>query len=110
MATEQEYSDILQYKTGAVKYRAGLTDNEKRNIRDKAGRYIVEKEMLYVQDTDKTVGVSRKRRVIVKEEEKKKILSMCHSGIDGMHFGRDKTYGKVCLLKVVRYNVRLSII
>ena len=33
--------------------------------------------------------------MIFEEEEKKKILTMCHSGIDGMHFGRDKTYFKV---------------
>ena len=44
---------------------------------------------------DKNVGLARKRRVIVKEEDKKRILKMCHEGIDGMHFGRDKTYGKV---------------
>ena len=45
MATEQEYSDILRYKTNSTaKYRPGLTDNEKRNIRDKAARYVLEKE------------------------------------------------------------------
>ena len=54
-------------------------------------RYVVEKE---VQDKDRDKDLIRKRRVIVKEEEKQKILSMCHDGIDGMHFGRDKTYGK----------------
>ena len=39
MATEQEYDDILRYKTNTTKYRPGLSDNEKRNIRDKASRY-----------------------------------------------------------------------
>ena len=57
-------------------------------------RYVVEKEVLYIQDKDRDKDLIRKRRVIVKEEEKQKILSMCHDGIDGMHFGRDKTYGK----------------
>ena len=32
------------------------------------------------------------RRVVVKQEEKSRILNMCHDGLDGMHFGRDKTY------------------
>ena len=38
MATEQEYDDIYRYKTSTQKYRPGLSDNEKRNIRDKASR------------------------------------------------------------------------
>ena len=58
-------------------------------------RYVVEKDQLYVQVMDKKLDVVRKRRVIVKEDEKRRILRMCHDGIDGMHFGRDKTYGKV---------------
>ena len=33
MATEQEYDDILHYKTSSSKYRPGLSENEKRNIR-----------------------------------------------------------------------------
>ena len=49
----------------------------------------------YIQDKDRDKDLIRKRRVIVKEEDKQNILSMCHGGIDGMHFGRDKTYGKV---------------
>ena len=69
--------------------------NEKRNIRDKASKYIVEKNLLYIQEKDKQSDLIRKRRVIVKEEDKQGILAMCHSGVDGMHFGRDKTYGKV---------------
>ena len=103
MATEMEYADILRYKTDILryktdsinKYRKGLTDNEKRNIRDKASKYIVEKNLLYIQEKDKRSDLIRKRRVIVKEEDKQRILAMCHSGVDGMHFGRDKTYGKV---------------
>ena len=56
--------------------------------------YVVEKEVLYVQDKDKEKDLNRKCRVIVKREETQKILSMCHDGIDGMHVVRDKTYGK----------------
>ena len=48
MATELEYEDIIHYnKTGSVKYQPGLSDDEKRNIREKASiillgnKYIV---------------------------------------------------------------------
>ena len=42
MATQQEYSDIMKYKTSVErKYRDGLSDNHKRNIRDKSSRYVV---------------------------------------------------------------------
>ena len=93
---EQEYSDILLYKTNSTtKYRPGLNNKEKRDIRDKATRYVVEKEQLYVEVLDKSIDLVHKRGVIVKEEEKKRILRMCHQDIDRMHFGRDKTYGKV---------------
>ena len=98
MATQEEYDDILRYKTaveGRQKYRAGLTENQKRNIRDKASRYKVERQCLYIVEEDKDLGVLKKRRVVVKQDEKERILKMCHSGVDGMHFGRDKTYKKV---------------
>ena len=34
---------------------------------------------MYIQEKDKQSDLIRKRRVIVKEEDKKRILSMCHS-------------------------------
>ena len=41
MATEMKYADILCYKANTTnKYCKGLTDNEKRNIRDKASKYV----------------------------------------------------------------------
>ena len=60
-------------------------------------RYVLEKEQLYVEVMDKCLDLVHKRQVIVKEEEKKRISRMCHDGIDEMHFGRDKIYGKVNL-------------
>ena len=98
MATQEEYDDILRYKTtvqGGQKYRPGLTENQKRNIRDKASRYEVQRQCLYIVEKDKDLGILKKRRVVVKQDEKERILKMCHSGVDGMHFGRDKTYKKV---------------
>ena len=68
MANEHECSDILRYKSNTTnKYRPGLSDNEKRNIRDKATRYVIEKELLYVEVLDKSADIIRKRRVVVKE-------------------------------------------
>ena len=57
----------------------------------------MEKGQLYIQVKDKKIDLVQKWWMIVKEEEKKCILQMCHNGIDGMHFGRDKTYGKVII-------------
>ena len=51
-------------------------------------------------EKDEDLGTLKKRRVVVKQEEKERILQMCHSGVDGMHFGRDKTYMKVRFAKV----------
>ena len=47
MATQQEYEDILLYKTaasnaGQKKYRDGLSTNDKRSIRDKAQSYALQ--------------------------------------------------------------------
>ena len=71
MATEMEYADILRYKTNSIgKYHKGLTDSEKRNSRDKVSKYVVEKNLLYIQEKDKQSDLIRKRRVIVKEEDK----------------------------------------
>ena len=98
MATQEEYDDIIRYKTATEKkYRDGLSDNQKRNIRDKATRYVEEQLSLYVVEKDDDLGTQKRRKVIVKKEEKDRILRMCHSGVDGMHFGRDKTYKKVYL-------------
>ena len=42
MATQQEYNDIMKYKTSVQrKYRDGLSDNQKSNIRDKSSHYVV---------------------------------------------------------------------
>ena len=112
MATQEEYDDILRYKTaveGRQKYRAGLTENQKWNIRDKASRYKVEQQCLYIVEEDKDLGVLKRRRVVVKQVEKERILKMCHSGVDGMHFGRDKTYKKVRFANVL-INVIVAIL
>ena len=57
MATELEYEDIVRYKTSTdSKYRPGLSDNDKRNIREKAARYVLHHQLLYVVEVDKDLG------------------------------------------------------
>ena len=46
---------------------------------------------------------------MVKQDEKERILKMCHSGVDGMHFGRDKTYKNVRFANVL-INVIVAIL
>ena len=65
MATELEYEDIVRYKTSTdSKYRPGLSDNDKRNIREKAARYVLHHQLLYVVEVDKDLGTEKKRRAI----------------------------------------------
>ena len=86
MATQQEYDDILLYKTaasnaGQKKYRDGLSTNDKRSVRDKAQRYALQQQCLYLPEKDST-GMQRMRRIVVKQEEKNRILKMCHGGVE----------------------------
>ena len=55
------------------------------------------------------MGVLKNLRVVVKQDEKERILKMCHSGVEGMHFARDKTYKKVHFAKVL-INVIVAIL
>ena len=59
MATQQEYDDILLYKTaasnaGQKKYRDGLFNNDKRSVQDKAQRYTLQQQCLYLPEKDST--------------------------------------------------------
>ena len=71
-------------------------------------RYIMEMKLmqchvlhsgcLFIVDRDTELVTERLRRVIVKDEEKRR---MCNDAIDGMDFGLDKTYAKVTLLIIL---------
>jgi hypothetical protein len=41
------------------------------------------------------LGTSSLQRVLVTDRERQRVLEACHSGVDGGHFGRDKTLSKV---------------
>ena len=64
--------------------KTGMSDNEKRNIRDKAARYELKDGQLFLRKTDKAMG-ERLVRVVKKEEEKRRILERAHCGVDGSH-------------------------
>ena len=44
-----------------------------------------------------SAGGTKLFRVVVSESEKERLMKACHCNIDGGHFRRDKTAGKVCL-------------
>ena len=55
---------------------------------------MVEKHgVLYYSRVDQPL-----RRIIVDRAEKIRVMSACHDGIDGGHFGRDKTMSKVAFM------------
>ena len=90
---------------GRPKYRAGLTENQKRNIRDKASRYKVEQQCLYIVE-DKDLGVLKKRRVVVKQDEKERILKATWFAVTSVMTGTTTTvWGskkETCLLRWVK--------
>ena len=75
MSTEQEYEDILLYKTASGNSSRYTTVNQKRSIREKVSCYIVEHNLLHVVEKQKDLG-EWKRRVIYKENDKNSILSV----------------------------------
>ncbi len=59
------------------------------------GQLLYKKCLSTGKATEQMPGASKWKICIRSEEEKKKILDSCHSGIAG-HFGRDKTLNKIC--------------
>ena len=47
------------------------------------------------RSTDAQCGTIRRQRVLITLEEKNRIMRACHDGVDGSHFGCDKTLSKV---------------
>ena len=78
----------------ACMYPAGSTANEKRAIRQQADMFVLKERLLYNRATD-AVGEISLKRVIANEMDKAKIIFACHDGVDGCHYGRDKTCAKV---------------
>ena len=73
-------------------YPTGFSANDKRGLRQQAATFEEKDGILYHSLKGKL------RRVIVDPAEKARLIRACHDGIDGGHFGRDKTMSKVMLL------------
>ena len=99
---EQRYSVLVEYLTSgrdgdpraSRMCPAGATANEKRGIRQQAAMFVLRDRLLYYRATDAVNEISLKR-VIANEKEKARIIRSCHDGVDGYHYGWDKTRAKV---------------
>ena len=58
---------------------------------------------MYHKATDAQCGTVRRQRVLITTEEKNRIMRACHDGVDGSHFGRDKTLSKVSTKDIYRF-------
>ena len=88
--TEERYGLILQYlrnKGEAGSYPDSFTANQKRGLRQQARSFEEKNRILYYC----SVVNPKPRRVVVSKAEKQRLIKACHDGIDGGHFGRDKT-------------------
>ncbi|KAL5470972.1 hypothetical protein EMCRGX_G029041 [Ephydatia muelleri] len=79
-------------------YPVGATANEKRRIRQQAAMFVLKERLLYYRATD-AVNEMCLKGVIANAKERTKIIRACHDGVDGCHYGRDKTRAKVHYLK-----------
>lgn len=101
LLTEDRYKQLIDHirsvKHGSGSYPDGFTVNEKRGLRQQAASFEEKGGVLFYRNAAAATAGSGLRRVVVSKEEKKRLMKACHDGIDGGHFGRDKTLHKVCL-------------
>eukprot|EP00731_Ephydatia_muelleri_P035961 Em0185g1a len=99
---EKRYSLLVDYLTSCKEgdlrdsrvYPVGATANEKRRIRQQAAMFVLKERLLYYRATDAGNEICLKR-VIANVKERTKIIRACHDGVDGCHYGRDKTRAKI---------------
>ena len=75
-------------------YPVGATANEKRRIRQQAAMFVLKERLLYYRETDAVNEICLKR-VIANAKERAKVIRAIHDGVDGCHYGRDKTRAMV---------------
>ena len=56
--------------------------------------FVLKEQLLYYRATD-AVNEMCLKGVIANAKERTKIIRACHDGVDGCHYGRDKTRAKV---------------
>ena len=99
---EKRYSVLVDYLASCEEsnlgysrvYPLGATENEKRGIRHQAALFVLKERVLYYRTSDTMAQICLKR-MIANEKERTKIIRACHDGVDGCHYGRDKTRAKV---------------
>lgn len=94
--TEERYDQLVQYlrtaKLGvAGSYPEWFTTNQKRGLRQQAECFQEKDGVLF----RRSASSSKFLRVVISRNEKERLMNACHSGVDGGHFGRDKTMSKV---------------
>ncbi len=94
---EERYRLLLDFitssKDGVGLYPESFSKNERRGLRQQAQSFQEKDGSLFYS----LAGGTKLCRVVVSKSEKERLLKACHGGIDGGHFGRDKTASKVCL-------------
>lgn len=100
--TEERYQQLIRYlrgsKSGTPTYPAGFSTSQKRGLRQQAATFEEQDGVLYHRSSHKVTGNRKLLRVVLGEGEKKRLLHAFHDGLDGGHFGRDKTLSKVSLI------------
>ena len=91
--TEERYGQIIDYLRSSS-YPKWFNTNQRRGLRQQAQCFEEKDGILYRSSS----AEAKLRRVILSNTEKDRLMKACHNGIDGGHFGRDKTISKVCLL------------
>lgn len=99
---EERYQELVAYirgsKLGSPTYPASFSASQKRGLRQQAATLEEKDGLLYHVSSNKITGQKALNRVVIDEAEKKRLLQAFHDGLDGGHFGRDKTLSKVYLI------------
>ena len=94
---EERYLQLVEYlrsaRRGEASYPTRFTANEKRGLRQQAASFKERDGVLFYRSDD--AHSSLLRRVVPAQSEQERLIRACHDGVDGGHFGRDKTLSKV---------------
>ena len=97
--TEEQYKELIEYlrstQRGKSIYPLGFTTNQKRGLRQQAACFEDKDGALFHSSTDSGAERKRLHRVVVAVAEKNRLIQACYDGIDGGHYGRDKTLSMV---------------
>ena len=103
--TEQRYRQLIDYIRGCrlhqPVYPSSFNTNQKRGLRQQAACFEEKNGLLFHSSVDSNTQLKCLRRVVVTAAEKNRLIQACHGGIDGGHYGRDKTLSKVSFGTVI---------